>query len=195
MLIIVGEGIIKLTYGKLEDDRGRDYIQISTRLMDIMVDSAQGYVVDLLPALRYLPKWLPGMQFKRDAARWKKEIRELEDTVFEGVKENIRMQDLYTKREEGRDIHQQREDEKALAYSGLQIFLAGLDTTEATVQSFIGAMILFPSVQEKARAEIDSVVGSGRFPTFEDQAHLPFLHAAILETLRWSPVASFGKSS
>lgn len=42
--------MIKLTYGKLEDDRGRDYIQISTRIMEIMVHSAQGYVVDLLPA-------------------------------------------------------------------------------------------------------------------------------------------------
>ncbi|KAG8928660.1 hypothetical protein FRC01_005604 [Tulasnella sp. 417] len=85
---IVAEGIINLTYGKLEDSRGRDYIQISARLMEITVASVLGYVVDLLPALQYLPKWLPGMQFKRDAARWKKEVRELEDQVFEVMKEN-----------------------------------------------------------------------------------------------------------
>ncbi|KAG8957429.1 hypothetical protein FRC00_003982, partial [Tulasnella sp. 408] len=143
------------------------------------------------------------MQFKRDAARWKKEIRELENTVFEVVQENMvrvpglqlraytqrnliaikladdpevrssfmfkRAQELHNKHEGGQDLQQRREDEIALAYSGLQIF----------------------SVQEKARAEIDRVVGSDRFPTFHDQLELPFLHAAILEILRWNPVASF----
>lgn len=61
------------------------------------------------------------------------------------------------------------------------------------MQSFIRAMTLFQSVQEKAQAEIDKVVGSGRPPTFGDQADLPYLHAVILETLRWNPVATSGK--
>lgn len=61
------------------------------------------------------------------------------------------------------------------------------------MKAFICAMILFPSVQEKARAEIDRVVGSNCFPTFKDQPNLPFLHAAILEILRWSAVVSFGE--
>ncbi|KIO27708.1 hypothetical protein M407DRAFT_23023 [Tulasnella calospora MUT 4182] len=174
--------------------------------MEILESSALGYLVDLVPALRYLPRWLPGMQFKRDASRWKKEICELEDTVFEAVKENTlsddpgirssfmfkRMEELRNKYEEGQDIQQQSEDEVALAHSGLAIFMAGLDTTGATIQTFIYAMTLFPSVQEKARAEIDRVVGSARFPSFKDQPDLPFLHAVVLETLRWNPVAAFG---
>ncbi|KAG8901308.1 hypothetical protein FRC00_007955 [Tulasnella sp. 408] len=46
---IIGEAIILLTYGKLVDERGRDYIQLTTRLLDIMIFSLQGYVVDIFP--------------------------------------------------------------------------------------------------------------------------------------------------
>lgn len=51
---------------------------------------------------------------------------------------------------------------------------------------------MFPSVQEKVLDEIDRVVGSDRFPTFKDEPDLPYLHAVLLETLRWHPVISFG---
>lgn len=54
-------------------------------------------------------------------------------------------------------------------------------------------MTLFPSAQKKARDEIDRVVGSGRFPTFEDQSDLPYLHALVLEILRWHPVGPSGE--
>lgn len=139
---ITAEITIKLIYGKLEDKRGRDYIQISNRISDIMTYAFQGYVVDLFPSLQHLPGWLPGMKFKRDAARWKKEIQEGVDAVFELAKENTlsddpdvvssyiykKMQELHDKHEEEKDIQQQLEDETALAFSGLGIYLGGLET-------------------------------------------------------------------
>ncbi|KIO27614.1 hypothetical protein M407DRAFT_72949 [Tulasnella calospora MUT 4182] len=194
---IIGETIIQLSYGKLEDGRGRDYIQISTRMMEVLAFAVQGHAVDLLPPLRHLPSWLPGMKFKRQAAQWKKEIKEVEDTVSELAKENMlsddpdvrssfmfkKMEELSNEHEEGQDV-QQQENQTMLAYSGL--------ATETAMESFIRAMTLFPSVQENVQAEIDKVVGSSRFPTFKDQSDLPYLHAVILETLRWNPVVSFG---
>ncbi|KIO15719.1 hypothetical protein M407DRAFT_86828, partial [Tulasnella calospora MUT 4182] len=60
--------------------------------------------------------------------------------------------------------------------------------TEATMQSFIRAMTIFPSIQKKAQAEIDRVIGSNRLPTFEDQPDLPYIHAVVLEIMRWNPV-------
>ncbi|KAG8930436.1 hypothetical protein FRC01_002768 [Tulasnella sp. 417] len=196
---VVGEVIVKLGFGKLEDGPGRDYIQIITRLMEIMAPTMQGYVVDLFPALQYLPKWLPGMKFKRDAARWKREIRELEGTVFELMQENAvsndpevrssftykKMQEIDSKYAEGQDAQQRYADEKALGYSGLQMFFGKLfllSTTESTVQTFLYAMTMCPAVQKKAQAEIDRV----------DQSDSPYLHAAVLETLRWNPTVSFG---
>jgi len=53
-------------------------------------------------------------------------------------------------------------------------------------------MILFPEVQEKAQAEIDSVVGKDRLPTFDDRDALPYIEAIICETLRWNPPVPLG---
>ncbi|KAG8913312.1 hypothetical protein FRC01_004603 [Tulasnella sp. 417] len=148
---IAAEITIKLTYGKLQDDRGRDYIKINGRISDILTDAAQGYVVDLFPALQHLPMWLPGMQFKRDAAQWKKEIQEGVGAVFELVKGNAlsddpdvqssfvykKMQELHEKHEEETDVEQKQEDEMALAYSGFAIYLGGLETASIFVSYWI----------------------------------------------------------
>ena len=53
-------------------------------------------------------------------------------------------------------------------------------------------MVLFPEVQKKAQAEIDTVVGSGRLPTFADQPHLPYVNAVVTEVLRWNSVVPLG---
>jgi cytochrome P450 len=49
-------------------------------------------------------------------------------------------------------------------------------------------MTLYPEVQRKAQAEIDSVVGNSRLPDFSDQDALPYVQAVLKEVLRWHPV-------
>ena len=53
-------------------------------------------------------------------------------------------------------------------------------------------MALFPEVQEKARVELDQVVGSNRMPDFDDIGQMPYIRAVVMETLRWTPVTPFG---
>ena len=53
-------------------------------------------------------------------------------------------------------------------------------------------MIAFPEVQRRAQAEIDSVVGRDRLPTFADAPRLPYVRAIIKEILRWRPTVPFG---
>ncbi|KIO29661.1 hypothetical protein M407DRAFT_70263, partial [Tulasnella calospora MUT 4182] len=61
-----------------------------------------------------------------------------------------------------------------------------------SLHSLLLAMVLHPSFQEKVHAEIDDVVGSRRPPAFDDQPRMPYLHAVILETMRWNPVVPMG---
>jgi cytochrome P450 len=58
--------------------------------------------------------------------------------------------------------------------------------------TFALAMVLYPDVQRRAQAEIDSVVGGDRLPTFEDRASLPYVESVLRETLRWHPVGPLG---
>ena len=55
------------------------------------------------------------------------------------------------------------------------------------------AMALYPEVQKKAQAEIDSVIGPNRLPDFHDRSSLPYLNAVIKELSRWNLVVPFGR--
>jgi len=57
---------------------------------------------------------------------------------------------------------------------------------------FVLAMVLYPDVQKRAQAEIDSVIGKDRLPTFEDRASLPYIDAIKQEVFRWAPVKPLG---
>ena len=46
------------------------------------------------------------------------------------------------------------------------------------------AAICFPEVLKRIQAELDSVVGRDRMPTFDDERSLPFLGAFIKEVTR-----------
>lgn len=54
------------------------------------------------------------------------------------------------------------------------------------------AMAKYPSVLAKAQEELDSVVGHDRLPDFSDKSDLPYIHAMVLELLRWQPVLPLG---
>lgn len=54
------------------------------------------------------------------------------------------------------------------------------------------AMILFPGVQTKAHEELDTVLGKGVLPTFDDRERLPYLQAVIYELFRWHAVFPLG---
>ena len=59
----------------------------------------------------------------------------------------------------------------------------------STLQFFFQAMSLFPEAQKKAQAELDSVVGPHRLPSYRDRASLPYVNAVLKESLRWHNVA------
>ena len=54
------------------------------------------------------------------------------------------------------------------------------------------AMILFPDVQEKAHEELNTVLGKGVVPTFNERERLPYLQAIIYELMRWHTVFPLG---
>ena len=55
-------------------------------------------------------------------------------------------------------------------------------------------MTLHPEIQERAQAELDSVLGTTwqGLPTFSDRSRLPFVEAIVLEILRWNPAVPIG---
>ncbi|KAI0028045.1 cytochrome P450 [Vararia minispora EC-137] len=168
-----------------------------TELLANEIAGAGLWAVDVFPFLKYLPAWMPGMSFKRKAARWKLEIEESVDLPFEEAKRQIR---------EGTAVpsfcasllenvgDDRKGEEHDIKWTANSMYAAAMDTTIATVQLFFLAMMQYPLVQHRAQRELDSVLGTDtvRLPTFEDRVNLPYVEAIWEEILRWAVPVPLG---
>ena len=57
------------------------------------------------------------------------------------------------------------------------------------------ALILYPEVQKRAQAELDSVISRDRLPTYDDKPRLPYIEAMNKELMRWHMVTPMGEGS
>ncbi|KZP11704.1 cytochrome P450 [Athelia psychrophila] len=154
------------------------------------------WAVDIVPALRFLPSWLPGMSFKRDAKVWKAMMQEFVDAPFEFAQDlvgkGISMPSFCrTLLADGREGLTEQEvfDIKWTANS---MYAASTRHTRALVENFIHAMVTHPDVRARAQAEIDAVVGADRLPSFADRASLPYIECVMSECLRWAAPVPLG---
>lgn len=91
---------------------------------------------------------------------------------------------------------------EAVAFNIGELADAALDTSAGSLEWFIVAWLTEhtttttgganPSFVDRARAELDAVVGRARLPSFADRPHLPYLDAVLEEVLRWRPIAPTG---
>jgi cytochrome P450 len=75
-----------------------------------------------------------------------------------------------------------------LNYTVGNSYIAGSDTASITLEYCVLAAVLHPAIVKKAQAELDTIVGSNRLPTFGDKDRLPYIAAFVKEVLRWRPL-------
>lgn len=81
-----------------------------------------------------------------------------------------------------------RNDEEAM-YLATSIVAAGSDNPRRAHNVLMMAVLCYPHVVEKARRDLDAVLGDAeRLPTIADMEALPYISAIIKEALRWRPV-------
>uniref|UniRef100_A0A8C4YU09 Cytochrome P450 2J2-like n=1 Tax=Gopherus evgoodei TaxID=1825980 RepID=A0A8C4YU09_9SAUR len=78
--------------------------------------------------------------------------------------------------------------EENLIVSTLDLFIAGTETTSATIRWALLYMALYPDVQERVQAEIDAVIGHSRQPAMDDRDNMPYTNAVIHEVQRISNI-------
>ncbi|KAI0357864.1 CyP450 monooxygenase [Trametes cingulata] len=198
-----GAGIVRIAYGIDIDKEDIPYLEIATETMatfgKIFVPGK--WLVETFPILRFLPSWLPGAHFKRQAQAWYPVVQRLRDVPYNAVLKFMRegtappsiLNALLerTSALEGdasalAEELQIAKDIPATAYGG------GSDTIYTTTVTLFLAMASYPDVQKRAQAELDAVVGPDRLPTFEDQPNLPYIAAIIKECTRWRVVLPLG---
>ncbi|KAG2124791.1 cytochrome P450 [Suillus clintonianus] len=156
-------------------------------------------VFSAFPSLLRLPSWLPGMHVKRVAPFAKELVLDILETPFAHTERGMATgsvsscmvsEQLLALDENDVDAAWQKKaikESAGTAFGGEYISF----NTATVLMNFILAMILYPHIQERAHDLIEIVVGSNRFPTFEDRASLPYVDAILRECMRWRPVFPF----
>ncbi|EGN94698.1 hypothetical protein SERLA73DRAFT_187752 [Serpula lacrymans var. lacrymans S7.3] len=189
--------IMQIAYGHTVDSVEDKYIKLADEALTATVNygSPGSQLVDLVPALKYLPVWMPGTGFKRRASVVYKLVRAMIETPFEMVKSKMylgtctpcftsSLLENYEKTFDHMDAAEAEEDIRAAA--GV-LYAAGSDTIASTLHTFILAMAMYPDIYKKVQEEIDRVTGTSRLPNLEDRANLPYLSCVMKEVHRWNP--------
>ncbi|KAJ3546791.1 hypothetical protein NMY22_g1911 [Coprinellus aureogranulatus] len=214
---MVGSMAISLAYGIPIQRRRDELIEFLDSIARMVAERVTpgNAVVDVLPWLKYIPSWMPGMGFKRFAksVRWKAERFRMEpyDRAVKAFgTADVRpsfLSDALAKYDVKRRAPAAKEKElDEIKDVAATIFATAGDTTTDAILTFIFALSTHPEVRKRIQDELDSLLldhdksASGwitgkrtlRLPTFEDQDKLPLLMAAVMESQRWGPVAPIG---
>ncbi|KAH7512429.1 cytochrome P450 93A3 [Ziziphus jujuba] len=139
----------------------------------------QGYGKRLKDVRDGYDRMMEKIMNEHEETRKKKRSQSDED----GVKDLLDiLLDIYE--DENSEIKLTRENIKAFI---MNMFGAGTDTSAVTIEWALSELINHPNVVEKARKEIDSVVGQSRIVEESDIDNLPYLQAIVKETLRLHP--------
>ncbi|RDB15646.1 hypothetical protein Hypma_004027 [Hypsizygus marmoreus] len=191
-----GAIILRISHGYEVKENNDPFVQLAEEATEqfALATAPGGYLVDVLPVLRYLPSWFPGAGFKRTAKAWAAKLVEMVEQPHSFVKREMAAGTAAVSCSfnmmDRKNVT--AEEEFDIKWSTASLYSGGADTTVSAIYSFFLAMALHPEVLKKAQAEIDAVVGNDRFPTFEDRPRLPYLDALSKEVLRWNVVAPTG---
>jgi len=202
-LLTVGN-IAAVLYGFNVEDLDNKHVRLFEDLQT--ANKALGplgsHPADLFPFLSYLPPWMFGRRFFTAIEVVRKFGERAFDEPYLAAKTEIieggnipegksAVESLLARdKEDNADISPSFEMTIKAAIASA--YIAGVDTTATTLESFVLAMMAFPETQRKAQQEIDSVTRRERLPDYSDRESLPYLNALLLELLRWSCVVPLG---
>ncbi|KAI0430659.1 cytochrome protein [Xylaria sp. FL1042] len=191
--------ILKIVYGYTVEPHKLDPLVelVDTAMEQFSAATVPGaWLVDVIPALKLIPEWMPGGRWKKVVSEWQAVLKAASEKplqftwrrIASGNKDKSFVMDFHN--DKGDNLN--RYDNNNLKWAAFTTYGGGADTTVNTISSFFLAMTLFPDVQRKAREEIDRVIGTSRLPTFSDRENLPYVEAVLTEAWRWHSVAPMG---
>ncbi|KAL5536467.1 hypothetical protein ACEPAF_289 [Sanghuangporus sanghuang] len=191
----VGENMIRHTmanvYGqKLSPELLRD---IQGIMHDTSIALQPGrWMVNSFPFLKWVPTWFPGAGFHRWASGARELYRSFTLEQYNAVKADMRAgiaNISFVKASlENLTTPYDPKEETLVMDAAESSFFAGIDSTVATILTFIALMPCNEHVQARAYSEICSIIGTDRLPDIKDRPLLPYVDCIIQEVYRFSPV-------
>ncbi|KAI0253714.1 cytochrome P450 [Lactifluus subvellereus] len=192
--LLQGQLIMSLTYGydlKSHDDKMIVApVQVTRIAAPLVLPGA--LLVNHLPFLRHIPSWVPRLNYESLARIGRELGQRMMDEPINFVKNA--MQEGTAAPSLAREHLQEMEEldgpERQTREGIIKETLGSMFQvqTVSAMSSLFLALTLYPEVQKRAQAELDSVVSRDRLPTFDDRPRLPYIEALCKEVLRWNMV-------
>ncbi|KAF8904506.1 cytochrome P450 [Mucidula mucida] len=177
--------------------------QVETEKADILVNLVENaakdffkatmpgaWFIDIFPWMKHLPRWF---NFHKVAAEFRERNFAQTERPYQFVKGEIAagcaepsFTSLALRENPGPAT------EYALKFAATAIYGGGSDPAVGALSAFILLMVMHPECQQRARAELDAVVGTNRLPVVADRPRLPYIEAIMKEVLRWHCVGRIG---
>ncbi|KAK7061420.1 cytochrome P450 [Favolaschia claudopus] len=157
-----GAIILRISHGYEVKETDDPFVSLAEQAVEqfSLSTAPGGFIVDLIPSLRYVPKWLPFTGWRRTADAWAATLNQLVEQPFNFVKHQMvagtAPVSFTSTLLEAKNLT--AEEEFDIKWSSASLY------SVSSVSSFFLAMTLYPETQAKAQAEIDAVIGGDRLP-------------------------------
>ncbi|KAG8215103.1 cytochrome P450 [Butyriboletus roseoflavus] len=195
---LAGSIIMKIAYGYELVPSDDYYVSLVEHAVEgLMATFGVGFMVDLLPILKYVPSWMPGATFQRLASQWLKSVTNMVNMPWDDMMQKYRngvSPACYSCSmiDENGGTSCDLQTMLLIKETAATLYAAGADSASSVISSFMLAMTLHPEIFSEAQAEIDLTIGRDRLPDLSDREKLPCLECIIKEVYRWNPPAPIG---
>ncbi|KAI9441889.1 cytochrome P450 [Lactarius indigo] len=194
-----GRLIMSLVYGydlKENDEITKAPVELVHTLSRLLLPGAA--LVNHFPFLRHIPSWVPWLSYE-PLARLGRELGQrtmnepmdfVKKAMRDGTAVSSLARDQLLEVESLNGPEQQMQENLVKQVLG-SMYEAPYQSASTTTSLFV-ALSLYPEVQRRAQAQIDSVVSRDRLPTFNDRSRLPYIEAICKELIRWQIIGPLG---
>ncbi|KAJ7320732.1 cytochrome P450 [Mycena albidolilacea] len=185
--------LLQLSLGYKPEELSDPIITLSERVAKsaALILSPGRFWVELLPLSKHLPSALLGFHVNRSVRAFNADLKQLiaeSSRVIRSTMDDLQAPPSFCSKILKNVKSEDYTETKALVdFASISMYAGAVDTTIASLDTFLVAMMLYPDTQLRAQTEIDSVLGSGRLPTHADRSSLPYVEAILIEILRWNP--------
>ncbi|KAH7333640.1 cytochrome P450 [Rhizoctonia solani] len=171
----MASSIFQLAYGyKIQDPQDQFFQNSQQAFHNVTVAGMQAnFLVNIFPAMTYIPDWFPGTGWKRTAREWRAHQIKAKTEPYEWLKAQVA----------------NGTNQPSVLSSLLQDhkILSGLTPTERDERlKEIGISANF--LVSFVAAMLDTIIGPAVLPSISDKERLPYLRNVIEEVLRLYPV-------
>ena len=188
-----GEMMFRAIFGRGESDTAEFNEKLDDLLETVFwffANANAANPADYIPALKFLPN-----RALEEAQKVSDQMSEVLDFLIDKVKErpdlNLNEPSCLA------EVMLASVEKEEITYESMRsligdLLVAGIDTTAQTTAWLLLILANRQHIQERAHEELKAAVSEDGLPGMEHQSSLPYLHATILESMRYRTVGPLG---